>query len=261
VGLRVATWNVNSLNARLPLVEEWFAECSPDVVCMQETKLADEAFPYMAFGALGYEVAHHGEGRWNGVAIASRVGLDDVVAGFDDGDGDGEARILAATCGGVRVTSVYVPNGREVGHDQWHHKLAWMERLRKRAAADAAGPAPAIIGGDYNIAPDDRDVWDAAKVHGSTHVTHEERSALAAVLNEGYVDTFRRHHDEAGLFSWWDYQRGDFHKRRGMRIDLLLTTADLAERSSWALVDRNARYPSRKPSDHAPVVIEFDHGR
>jgi exodeoxyribonuclease-3 len=255
-GVRIVTWNVNSLKARLERVEEWVAAMAPDVVCLQETKLADGAFPALAFEALGYETAHHGEGRWNGVAIASRVGLDDVVMGFgDDEPPDPEARLVWAVCGGVRVASVYVPNGREVGHDHYEYKLRWLARLR--ACLDRYDPTdPLIITGDFNIAPDDRDVYDPAQYVGATHVSEPERAALAQLSSWGLVDVFREHYDAGGLFSWWDYRAGNFHKGKGMRIDLLLATKSLAGRSTAALIDRNAR-KGKSPSDHAPLIVDF----
>ena len=255
--MRIATWNVNSLNARLPRVEEWLAQARPDVLCMQETKLSDDAFPAMTFAGLGYEAVHHGEGRWNGVAILSRVGIADVVDGFADGaDHDGEARLLTATCGGVRVVTVYAPNGREVGHEQYFHKLRWFGRLRAHLDAVADPATEVVVCGDFNVAPDDRDVWDPAKCNGGTHVSPPEREAFTEVCGFGLVDVLRQRYDQDGLYSWWDYQAGAFHKHWGMRIDLLLATDPLAGRLSWVLVDRNAR-KGQKPSDHAPLIAEF----
>jgi len=255
--VRLATWNVNSLKARLERLEAWLAETAPDVVCLQETKLADAAFPALTFQALGYEGVHHGEGRWNGVAILSRVGIDDVVAGFaDGGTPDPEARLLTATCGGVRVITTYVPNGREVGHEQYHRKLAWMARLRDHVDAVADPGDDVVLCGDVNVAPDDRDVWDATACHGGTHVSEPEREALATIEAWGLTDVLRQRFDDAGLFSWWDYRAGMFHKHMGMRIDLLLASAPLAERLSWVLIDRNAR-KGKGASDHAPLVAEF----
>ena len=255
--MRLATWNVNSLNARLERVEAWLTECQPDVVCLQETKLADSAFPAMAFASLGYEAVHHGEGRWNGVAILSRVGIDDVVSGFADGDApDAEARLLTATCGGVRVMSAYVPNGREIDHDHYRYKLAWLGRLRRHLEAVADPAQPVALSGDFNIAPTDLDVWDPAAVHGATHVSAPEREALQTVLDWGLVDVFRaRFPDVERLYSWWDYRAGNFHKGYGMRIDLVLATPALADRTEWALIDRNAR-KGKAPSDHAPVMVQ-----
>ena len=259
--MRLVTWNVNSLKARLERVEEWLAECEPDIVCMQETKLADTAFPTLAFSALGYESAHHGEGRWNGVAILSRVGLDDVVTGFADADAaDPEARLITATCGGVRVMSAYVPNGRALDHDHYHYKLRWLERLAGHldVVADPAGPT--ALCGDFNIAPADIDVWNPAALVDATHVSEPERKALARLLDWGLTDVFRdRFPGVERLYSWWDYRAGNFHKGIGMRIDLVLGSRSLADRVEWALIDRNAR-KGKQPSDHAPLVLEIREG-
>lgn len=256
----IATWNVNSLNARMPRVEEWLDTVRPDVLCMQETKLADAQFPALAFQGLGYESAHHGQGRWNGVAILSRVGIDDIHAGFDDDeDPDPDARLLWATCGGVRVASVYVPNGRELGHDHYHYKLAWLDRLRRDLDAKSDPADPLVVCGDFNIAPQDRDVWDPGAFTTSTHVSEPERQALEHLMGWGLVDVFRERYEVGGLFSYWDYRAGDFHQKRGMRIDYVLASASLAKRSVSDLIDRNAR-KGTKPSDHAPVLALFDLG-
>jgi exodeoxyribonuclease-3 len=255
--VRLVTWNVNSLKARLERVEEWLATVQPDVLCMQETKLADSAFPAMTFQALGYESFHVGEGRWNGVAILSKVGLDDPVAGFgDDGDHDPEARLLWATCGGVRIANVYVPNGRALDQDHYRYKLAWLERLRGCIEATTSPDDPFLVCGDFNIAPEDRDVYDPAEFVGATHVSPPEREALGRLVDWGLVDVFRQHYEAPGLFSWWDYRAGNFHKGKGMRIDLVLATKGLADRSTAVLIDRNAR-KGKSPSDHAPVVVDF----
>ncbi len=253
----MATWNVNSLKVRLGRVEEWLAYAEPDVICLQETKLADTAFPALAFKTLGYESAHVGEGRWNGVAILSRIGLDDVTVGFTDGaEPDPEARLIWATCGGVRVASVYVPNGRSVDHDQYAHKLAWLGRLRASLQASVEPMARVVVCGDFNIAPTDEDVWDPSQFVGATHVSPEERQALAAIESWGLVDAFRIRHPEPSLYSWWDYRAGNFHKHKGMRIDLLLASRSLADGVAFAMIDRNAR-KGQLPSDHAPVLVDF----
>ncbi len=254
----VATWNVNSLNARMPRVEQWLAEVAPDVVCLQETKLADDAVPVEVFYELGYEVAHHGQGQWNGVALLSRVGIEGVINGFADGiEPDEDARLISAQCGPIRISSVYVPNGRSVGHDHYHYKLGWLARLRLHLEKTADPGDAVIVAGDWNIAPDDRDVWDTAVFEGLTHVTPEERAALENVKDWGLVDTFRERHSEAGLFSYYDYQAGRFHKRQGMRIDYLLSSRSLADVCRLDLVDRNGR-KGTKPSDHAPVLARYD---
>jgi exodeoxyribonuclease-3 len=226
---------------------------------MQETKLADTAFPAMAFSALGYESAHHGEGRWNGVSIISRVGLDDVVPGFaDDEPADAEARLVTATCGGVRVMSAYIPNGRALDHEHYQYKLRWLERLAGHLDVVAAPTDDVALCGDFNIAPSDRDVWDPSALVDATHVSAPERDALQRLLDWGLTDVFRdRYPDTDRLFSWWDYRAGNFHKGIGMRIDLVLGSTTFAERVRWALIDRNAR-KGKQPSDHAPLVVELE---
>jgi exodeoxyribonuclease-3 len=259
--MRLATWNVNSLGARLPFVLEWLAANEPDIVCLQETKLADEAFPAGAFADLGYESAHHGDGRWNGVAVVSRVGLERPACGLDAAEDVHGCRLLAATCAGIRVHSVYVPNGRSLDSEQYGYKLAWLSRLREYLAA-RCDPADAVaVCGDFNVAPDDADVWDPAAFVGMTHVSPPERDALRAILDWGLEDVFRRFHPEGGVFSWWDYRGGAFHKGMGMRIDLVLLSRPLAERCRSAEIDRDARKKSpagNKPSDHTVVVVELE---
>lgn len=254
----VATWNVNSLKARLPRVEQWLSEAAPDVLCIQETKLADSTFPALAFQTLGYDTVHHGHGQWNGVAICSKVGIDDPQSGFADGiEPDPDARLISATCGGVRIHSVYVPNGRAVGHDHYHYKLSWLTRLRTHLDQTCRPDEPVIVAGDWNIIPTDLDVWDPSQFEGATHVTPEERAALGAITEWGLVDTFRnRYPDVSGLYSYYDYTAGRFHKREGMRIDYVLASASLAAGSTLDLVDRNGR-KGTKPSDHAPVVAGY----
>lgn len=253
----VATWNVNSLNARMARVEPWLVEVQPDVVCIQETKMKSEAFPHLAFEALGYESVHHGEGRWNGVAILSRVGLSDPTMGFADGiEPDPDARLVSATCGGIRVHSVYVPNGREVGHDHYHYKLSWLKRLLAHLDETCSPTDDVIVAGDWNVAPTDADVWDIEAFEGATHVTELERSAVDAVKAWGLVDTFRENHPGPNLYSYYDYQAGRFHKREGVRIDFLLASKGLADRCVLDVVDRNGR-KGTKPSDHCPVIAAY----
>ena len=255
--MRFATWNVNSLKARLERVEQWLGDVAPDVVCMQETKLADDAFPALMFESLGYSCAHFGQGQWNGVAILSKVGLGDVVANFAPGIApDDDARVLSATCGGIRVTSVYVPNGRGLEHDHYQYKLGWLERLRAHLEVDSRDGDEVVVAGDFNIAPDDRDVYDPAAFVGGTHVSAPERERLAAIEAWGLVDVFREQHDAAGVYSWWDYRAGDFHQGRGLRIDLVLASPTVARRAEWCVIDRNAR-KGKLPSDHAPVVVDL----
>jgi exodeoxyribonuclease-3 len=242
----------------MPRVEEWISYARPDVLCLQETKLSDAAFPRMAFAALGYESVHHGAGQWNGVAILSRVGLSDEVAGFATGlEADTDTRLVSARCGGVLVTSVYVPNGRSLDSDHYAYKLAWLAKLRQHIDALATPAQPVVVAGDFNIAPTDADVWDPGAFAGSTHVSAPERDALARLEEWGLVDAFRQRWPHDRLYSYWDYRAGDFHEHRGMRIDLLLVSPPLAEKVRWALVDRNAR-KGKQPSDHAPVFVDFD---
>ncbi|MHB1711432.1 MAG: exodeoxyribonuclease III [Acidimicrobiales bacterium] len=255
--MRIATWNVNSLTARLPRVEEWIEDAQPDVLCLQETKQTDAAFPGGTFGALGYEAAHYGDGRWNGVAIVSRVGLANISTGMGSHHDTEGTRLIAADCGGVRVHSVYVPNGRSLDDEHFEAKLAWLARLRQLIAETCDPGEPVAVCGDFNVAPEDRDVWDISQFEGMTHVSRPEREALAALEAWGLVDVFRRLYSEEGLFSWWDYRGGSFHRHRGMRIDLILVTEVLAARTRFALIDRNAR-KGEKPSDHAPVFIDVE---
>jgi len=254
----IATWNVNSLNARMPRVEEWLAAVQPDVLCLQETKMTDAQFPALEFSGLGYESAHHGQGQWNGVAILSKVGLDDVVYGFDDGrDPDPDARVVWATCGGVRVVSVYVPNGRELTDPHYEYKLDWLGRLRNHLDAHHTPDEYLVVLGDWNVIPTDDDVWSPAAFEGATHVSQPERDAIQNVKDWGLVDTLRERYPEPGIYSYWDYRHLDFPKGRGIRIDYLLSSRALAERCSLDLVDRNGR-KGEKPSDHTPVMAVYD---
>jgi exodeoxyribonuclease-3 len=254
--MRIATWNVNSLNARMTRVEEWLGYARPDVLCMQETKLADAVFPHLAFAALGYESVHHGDGRWNGVAVLSRVGIDVVSEGFAVGvEPDSDTRIVTVRCDGVLVSSVYVPNGRSLDSDHYEYKLAWLAKLRQHLEAIGQPDEKVAVCGDFNIAPDDRDVWDPAAFVGSTHVSDAERAALSSLEGWGLRDAFRERYQSDGLYTYWDYRAGDFHQHRGMRIDLVLLSAPLADDVAWAVVDRNAR-KGKQPSDHAPMLVD-----
>ena len=255
--MRIATWNVNSLKARMPRVVEWLKTAEADVVCIQETKLAQDGLGDLEFGALGYEVVHHGQGQWNGVAIASRVGLDDPHVSFGDETIDGEARLVAATCAGVEVYSAYVPNGRDVADDHYAYKLAWLDRLCHIVTEADKRNEHLVVCGDFNIAPTDIDVYDPEAFADSTHVSEPERAALSALTEVGLRDVFRERYPQPLLYSYWDYRKGMFHMHKGMRIDLCLASPSLADRASFALIDRNARKGS-KPSDHAPVIVDFD---
>jgi exodeoxyribonuclease-3 len=257
--VRIATWNVNSLKQRMPRLLPWLDQRRPDVVCLQETKLADDALARLLGDALderGYEVAAHGEAQWNGVAILSRVGLDDVVAGVANGPGfpHQEARAVAATCDGIRVHSVYVPNGREPDSDHYAYKLGWLAALRDVLAA---GPEAAVVCGDMNIAPTDDDVFDPDAYIGQTHVTPREREALAELQALGLHDVVRDRWPAERVFSYWDYRAGMFHQDLGMRIDLILAGGPVAARVRAAWIDRHAR-KGAGPSDHAPVIVDLD---
>ena len=264
--MRIATWNVNSLKARLEKVLWWLERTKPDILLMQETKLSDADAPSGVFARLGYALAHHGEGGRNGVAIASRCGIEDVVTNFgeplqaaatDEPDDEpmAEARMIAARCADVRVVSLYAPNGRVVGSVFYEGKLAWYGRLA-RWLTEAADPGqPLVLGGDFNVAPTDVDVWDPRACHGGTHVSPPERTAFASLLGWGLADAYRLHHAEPGRYTWWDYRAGHFHKNFGMRIDHLLVSAPLRGRVVWSEIDREARKGKPIPSDHAPLVI------
>jgi exodeoxyribonuclease-3 len=258
--MRIATWNVNSVKQRVPRLLPWLDERKPDVVCLQETKLTDDAFAALLdaeLGERGYEVAAHGQGAWNGVAILSRVGLEDVVRGIPDGPGfpEPEARAVSATCDGVRVVSVYVPNGRSPGSDHYEYKLKWLAALRDMVADDADRT---VVLGDINIAPTDDDVFDPEAYEGHTHVTPAERAALSDLESVGLHDVVReRWPDERRLFTYWDYRAGMFHQDLGMRIDLVLAGSSVADRVQAAWVDRKAR-KGKGPSDHAPVIVDLD---
>jgi exodeoxyribonuclease III len=274
--MRLATWNVNSVQARLPRLLGWLEETRPDVLCLQETKASDDGFPVKEVAELGYEAALHGTGRWNGVAILSRAGLDDVRRGFpgEPGFPDPEARAVSATCAGVRVWSVYVPNGRALDSPHLAYKLSWLAALREALAAELSPDGPGAGGagadgrgadgggarlavcGDFNIAPRDDDVWDPAAFIGSTHVTPEERAALAALLDLGLTDVPARAL-KGEPFTYWDYRAGMFHKGMGMRIDLVLASGPVAAAVKDAYVDREAR-KGKGPSDHAPIVVDLD---
>lgn len=259
--MRIATWNVNSLRSRMPRVLEWLESTAPDVLAVQELKCSETEVPLMEFSALGYDVAALGDGRWNGVALLSRVGLDDVVRnlpGQPEYEGAVEPRAIGATCNGVRVWSVYVPNGREVEHDHYRYKLEWLDALAALARDEVAAvpDRPFAIIGDYNVAPRDEDVWDVSLFGHSTHVTAPERAALRALEQAGLAESMPRSLKGAP-FTFWDYRDGAFHKGMGMRIDLVYANEPFAARVTDCYVDRDAR-KGKGPSDHAPVVVDLD---
>jgi exodeoxyribonuclease-3 len=268
--MRIASWNVNSLKARLDKVVWWIERASPDVLLLQETKCSDGEAPRDTFARLGYELAHHGSpGGRNGVAIASRLPISDLEANFGeplrkestpdvpDDEPFAEPRFLSVLVAGIRVVSIYAPNGRSVGSPFYAGKLAWFERLARWLEARQK-EEPLAIGGDFNVAPSDADVWNPAACHGGTHVSPPERAAFMRLLQWGLVDVYRRHHPEPDRYTWWDYRAGDFHRNVGMRIDHILASAPVAARTVWAEIDREARKGKPIPSDHAPIVVDVD---
>lgn len=255
--MRIATWNVNSLQARMPRLAPWLEAVRPDVLCLQETKSTQESFPEAQLAELGYACAFDGDGPYNGVAILSLVGIEQVQRGFAGQPGfpDPERRAIAATCGGLRVWSLYVPNGRSLDSPHYVYKLAWLEALAAAVAAELQSGASLALCGDFNVAPSDGDVWDPAAFAGSTHVSPPERQALAGLLEVGLTDVKPRALKGAP-YTYWDYRAGMFHKGEGMRIDLVLLSSGPAAGVSDAYIDRDAR-KGTKPSDHAPVVVEL----
>jgi len=254
--MKIATWNVNSIRKRLDRVIPWLAEHQPDVLCVQETKVEDDSFPRAEIASAGYHVLCHGQKTYNGVALLTREPATDAVRGFGDGAEDAQARFLVATVGDVRVGTVYVPNGQAVGSEKFAYKLAWLARWRDWLSAHADASTPLALCGDINIAPDDRDVYDPAAWKDQVLCTPAERAALAEVCRWGLADTFRQHHQEAGLYSWWDYRQLGFPRDLGLRIDLILCTPSLSARCTSITIDRDAR-KGKNPSDHAPVIAEF----
>ena len=254
--MRIASWNVNSLKVRLPQVLDWLSANSPDVLGLQETKLVDAAFPVDAIREAGYEVSYSGQPTYNGVALLSRTAQADVVTDLDGLD-DHQRRVLGATVAGVRVVNLYVPNGQAVGSDKYAYKLDWLDRLRLHLAAELARHPRMVVMGDFNIAPEDRDVHDPAEWAGKVLCSEPERAALERILGLGFVDTFRLHEQPDGIYSWWDYRAAGFRRNRGLRIDLVLASEALAGACTRSWVDIEPRRNER-PSDHAPAVAVFD---
>jgi exodeoxyribonuclease III len=254
--LRVVTWNVNSLRVRMPRLLEFLAEFEPEVACLQETKANPDGFPEDELREAGYAAVHHSGGRWAGVAILARAGLQvaDPQLGLPGDPVPDEARWCEATVDGVRFASVYVPNGRTLDSPEFPRKLAFLDAMAARVKA--LGDVPLVVAGDMNIAPEDRDVYDPAAFVGGTHVTAEERGRLAALIDGGMVDAYRAVHPDEVQFTWWDYRAGNFHKGLGLRIDLALVSASLAPRLTACGMVRDYRKGS-KPSDHAPLLVEF----
>lgn len=252
--MKLATWNINSIRARTERLLTWLGQEKPDVLCLQETKVEDAGFPLAAIKKAGYEVATFGQRSYNGVAILSTQPLADVTRGFGDDVPDDEARVIAATTHGMRVVCVYVPNGQDLASDKYPYKLAWYKRLRGYLDRIAKPDEPLALCGDFNVTPDDRDVWSPDKWANQIHCSAPERAALAEVAAFGLTDVFRQHHGDESLYSWWDYRGVSFFKNQGLRIDLIYLTQPLVARSSASAIDRNAR-KGQDASDHAPVIV------
>lgn len=255
--LKIATWNVNSIRARKERVLAWLSANSPDVLCVQETKVTDDAFPHEDLHTIGYRAEIHGQKTYNGVALITRKPMRDVVRGFGDGGDDSQARFLGGTIEGVRIFSAYTPNGSSVGSDKYEFKLNWLARLREFLAANESADTPLALCGDWNVAPDDRDVHDPLLWEDDLLCTRSERAALQRVVDWGVEDSFRMHCQEAGKFSWWDYRMLGFPKNKGLRIDHIYVTRSLGERCKDSVIDRNER-KGKGASDHAPVIAMFD---
>jgi exodeoxyribonuclease III len=255
--VQIVSWNINSIRARVAQVIGWLDENRPEVCCLQETKCPDGIFPHESFAAIGYEVAHHGVDHWNGVAIASRVGLSEVARGFTGPQRPpfDEPRVIAAGCGGVRVWSIYAPNGRELDDPHYLYKLVWFERLRAELITARAASGSSVVVGDFNVAPGDIDIYDPKRWKRRTHASPPERAALSALCDLGLQDLARCWSPEEAMFTWWNY-RANLEGDRGLRIDLALGSAEVLDRLSGVRVDRSARAATR-PSDHAPLVVSL----
>ena len=255
--LRIASWNVNSIRARIDHVHRFLREAAPDVLCLQETKVTDADFPTDTFARAGYETHRSGEKSYNGVAIVSRHPVSDVRVGFVDGSPNDDRRLIAGTIGGLRVLSAYIPNGKSLDSPAYEEKLSWLERLTVTLSADGVPERPLALCGDFNVARDDRDVFDPVRWRGQLHCTPREREALARLIDLGLCDSFREKHTEAGRYSWWDYRAGSFARDRGLRIDYVWLSSVLQPRLLEAAIDRSPRSWD-KPSDHTPVLVDLD---
>jgi len=255
--VKLVTWNINSIRARTEKLLTWIGNEHPDVLCLQETKVEDQGFPIEALRARGYEAVTYGQRSYNGVAIAAKSPLTDVVRGFGDGEPDEEARLIAATVQGIRVICVYVPNGQDLASDKFGHKLAWYKRLRRFLDRTTTTTDNVIVCGDMNVTADDRDVCDPKKWAGQIHCSADERAALAEVLAFPLVDLFRKHNPDGGVYSWWDYRGIAFFKNQGLRIDYMFATQPVADRCTACTIDRNAR-KGQDASDHAPVIATIE---
>jgi len=254
--MKIATWNVNSITARLPLVLQWLESAQPDVLCLQEAKIIDAKFPHEPFVQLGYKAETFGQPTYNGVGIISRFPVEDVQRGFRDDDHTAQSRLIAATVEGIRIVNIYLPNGQAIGTEKYAFKLDWMKRLRSFLDANFAQNADVLLCGDFNVAPEDRDVHDPKAWEGSVLVSDAERAALEEIRRWGFVDVFRLHNQEGKQFSWWDYRMMAFRRNMGLRIDHIWVSPPLAARSKAVWIDKEPRKWER-PSDHTPVVVEI----
>jgi exodeoxyribonuclease-3 len=254
--MKICTWNINSIRARLERLQSYLQTSAPDVLCLQELKCTDEQFPAAELKALGYDSVCHGQKTYNGVAILSKAPATDVVRGLEDGGNDAQSRLIAATVQGVRVLSLYAPNGQAVDSEAYAYKLEYYARLKQYLERRHRPDEPLVLCGDFNVAPEPADVYDPVAWEGQTLFTQRERAALRNVAEFGLVDAFRKHHAEPGRYSWWDYRMLAFPKNRGLRIDHVLVTRPLAERCVASDIDREAR-KGKQPSDHAPVWADF----
>ena len=253
--MRIVTWNVNSIRARMPRVIEFLERTSPDIVCLQETKVVDELFPEGPLAELGYNVAFHGQKTYNGVAILAKQPIEDVHCGFGDALYDQEARVIAATVGDIMVLNLYVVNGKEVGHEKFHHKLGWMDCCAQYVDEHFPRNEKVVVTGDFNVTFDERDMYDPEKWEGKIHCSEPERAAMAKLTDLGLKDALREFTDEAGIYTWWDFRTRGFQGDRGLRIDHFLISEPMLEVSTGVTVDLEAR-GGEKPSDHAPVILE-----
>lgn len=252
----IATWNVNSIRMRMERLQRWLEQRKPDILCLQETKVVNEDFPVEPFQALGYQCYVHGQKSYNGVAILARMAAENLVKGLPDEGADAPCRLVAGSFGGVRIINVYAPNGGEVGSDKYAYKLDWYRRLRKLLDSALTPRDKVLLCGDFNVAPEDRDVWDPEKWRGQILFSEPEKEALKNLVDWGLTDALRMHHQESGLYTWWDYREGAFHRGWGVRIDHILVSPPLAQICSAIEIDREER-KGEKPSDHAPVLASF----
>jgi exodeoxyribonuclease III len=254
--MKIATWNVNSINIRMPQLSSWLKAADPDVVCVQETKCVDESFPVEELGAAGYQVAFYGQKSYNGVAILSKMPIEDVVKGLPDDNEESQKRFIAGTVNGVRIVNTYVPNGSALGSEKFTYKLDWLQRLRHFFDDTCSKDAPVLLCGDFNVAPDALDVWNPAAWEGHIHFSLPERAAIHYVKQWGLTDVFRKLNGDVKEFSWWDYRAGSFQKNHGLRIDHIWTSHPLADACTKCWIDKSPRH-LEKPSDHTPVIAEF----